>query len=582
MLEFQSVSFRNFCSFGNQETVVDLSHGGTTFIIGENIDKGGSSGAGKSTIINAICYCLFDKTPAKIGKERLINNINNDTKNTQMEVKLSFKKDGASYIITRARGENTNPSITKNGGDITPASVNNLNKKIEEIIGCSYDLFTRVVMFNGNETPFLDLAVNEQRLLIEELLKITTLSEKAVLLKDEIRATEQGIEVQKVIIKQQEAQNELHQKHLKEAQDRITRWESQRKHEYAVAEQQLAKIIDVDFEAEELLHAEVARLQPQETQYAADVKTAKRELTELEKKLTTLEQELTHLSDKKCPYCLQKYADANKKIAELKETRAELKEQHKKKFMHHEVLLAKLEEAAAELKEISSLKKYDNLKELIKIRNNAETMGADLEKLSTQVNPHLEAYEALKKEDAVKVDYTTLNDLTSLLEHQKFLLKLLTDKNSFIRKKIISKTIPFMNKRIAHYVDELLLPHNVVFQPDMSCEITEFGRQLDHGNLSNGEKKRLNLSLSLAFRDVLTHLHASMNVMFTDEIDGGSMDSGLVDAVIRLLKHKAWDEKINIYIISHRPEFDGRCDHNITVRKENGFSTLLLDDKASH
>ena len=112
--------------------------------------------------------------------------------------------------------------------------------------------------------------------------------------------------------------------------------------------------------------------------------------------------------------------------------------------------------------------------------------------------------------------------------------------------------------------------------PDMSCEITQIGRDLDHGNLSNGEKKKLNLSLCLAFRDVLTYLHSKVNVLFTDEVDGGSISGHDVDSLISMLKSKAWDDDISIFIISHRPEFDGRCDNTLVIRKENGFSSLLL------
>ena len=197
-------------------------------------------------------------------------------------------------------------------------------------------------------------------------------------------------------------------------------------------------------------------------------------------------------------------------------------------------------------------------------------MQSRLTKLMGETNPHKSAIDSLEAEGEVVVEYDKLEALLKLQEHQQFLVKLLMDKNSFIRKNIVSKTIPFLNKRIGYYTEKLLLPHLAMFQPDMSCEISQYGRTLDHGNLSNGEKKRLNLSLCLAFRDVLTYLHSRVNVLFTDEIDGGSLDSNCIDSLISLLKHKAWDDNLGIYIISHRPEFDGRCDRNLVVRKERG------------
>jgi DNA repair exonuclease SbcCD ATPase subunit len=111
----------------------------------------------------------------------------------------------------------------------------------------------------------------------------------------------------------------------------------------------------------------------------------------------------------------------------------------------------------------------------------------------------------------------------------------------------------------------------------MSCTVSEYGRELDFGNLSNGEKKRVNMALSLAFRDVLHHLHGRVNLMFIDEIDGGSLDTIGIDAIIKMIKKKSRDDGLAIWVISHRPEMIGRFDSEITVKKENGFSSIIFD-----
>jgi DNA repair exonuclease SbcCD ATPase subunit len=175
------------------------------------------------------------------------------------------------------------------------------------------------------------------------------------------------------------------------------------------------------------------------------------------------------------------------------------------------------------------------------------------------------------------VTYDVLDELKKEQEHQQFLLKLLTDKNSFIRRRIINRTIPFLNARLIHYTKQLGLPHVVKFDDDMSCTVSEFGRELDFGNLSSGEKKRVNLSLSLAFRDVLHHLHSKVNCLFIDEIDA-SLDGAGVEAVFKLLKQKTRDDGLGLWIISHRPEAIGRFDRQIIVRKQNGFSSIVDHD----
>jgi DNA repair exonuclease SbcCD ATPase subunit len=110
----------------------------------------------------------------------------------------------------------------------------------------------------------------------------------------------------------------------------------------------------------------------------------------------------------------------------------------------------------------------------------------------------------------------------------------------------------------------------------MSCTVSEYGRELDFGNLSSGEKKRVNLSLSLAFRDVLHHLHSRVNCLFIDEIDA-SLDGSGVENVFKLMKTKVRDEGLGLWIISHRPEAVGRFDRAVIVRKENGFSRIVSE-----
>jgi DNA repair exonuclease SbcCD ATPase subunit len=152
-------------------------------------------------------------------------------------------------------------------------------------------------------------------------------------------------------------------------------------------------------------------------------------------------------------------------------------------------------------------------------------------------------------------------------------LKLLTDKNSFLRRRIINQTIPFLNGRLNHYTQTLGLPHVVKFDADMSCTVAEFGRELDFGNLSAGERKRVNTSMALAFRDVLHHMHAKTNLLLIDELDG-ALDQNGIDSIVRVLKEKSRDEGMSIFVISHHPSIAGRLDRDLRIIKENGFSRV--------
>lgn len=620
-ISFDELWFRNFMSFGNVKTVVNLTETGTTLIIGENIDEGGSSGAGKTTLMNALSYVLYDKVPRDdVKKDKLINNIN-ASKTVTMEVGVKLTVGTDRYVIERRRGANAGVSLLKNDLDITPDSIANFNLAVEELIGFSYNLFSQIILFNGNSTAFLSLSGPQQRELIEELLRITLLSRKAEALKLQMSATDADLKLQLALVEQQKQHAARHESMLQAARKRVADWVVTHQSDIDQQERKLAALLSIDFEAEEQLHSMIAEL---ETKLApidaniqrleADVRVSRsqkfpdagkivmlrRELAGFDPELRKLEAELSHLQDAKCPYCLQKYENADEKIAQVQAALAATQASKERCSEELQLLvdaeamfltsqnnacsmveldIAELKQLkagdVAELTELKAALTYKTYKDHVAAASMATTLVEKIDRLKLERNPHEDALAALVNDPGVQVDTAKIDELASLKEHQKVLHKLLTDKNSYIRKGIISKTLPFLNKRIAYYTERLGLPHVVLFQPDMTCEITKLGIELGHGNLSNGEQKRLNLGLCFAFRDALTYLHSKVNLLLTDEVDGGSLDEQSVTAMIQLLKHKSWDDKIGIFIISHRPEFDGRCDRNLVVRKEGGFSSLL-------
>jgi DNA repair exonuclease SbcCD ATPase subunit len=175
------------------------------------------------------------------------------------------------------------------------------------------------------------------------------------------------------------------------------------------------------------------------------------------------------------------------------------------------------------------------------------------------------------------VTYDALNTLTRLHEHQDFLLKLLTNKDSFIRKKIIEQNLSYLNSRLTWYLDRIGLPHQVIFQNDLSVTITELGRDLDFDNLSRGERNRLILSMSWAFRDVWESLYSTINVLFIDELVDSGMDTQGVENSLALLKKMSRERHKSIWLVSHRDELAGRVENILRVVKEGGFTNYNTD-----
>jgi DNA repair exonuclease SbcCD ATPase subunit len=154
---------------------------------------------------------------------------------------------------------------------------------------------------------------------------------------------------------------------------------------------------------------------------------------------------------------------------------------------------------------------------------------------------------------------------------------LLTSKDSFIRKKIIDQNLNYLNSRLNHYLDTVGLPHEVVFQSDLTVMITELGRELDFDNLSRGERNRLILGLSWAFRDVFETTSNQLNLLFIDELIDSGMDTQGVESAIAVLKKMGRERNKNVFLISHRDELIGRVTNILNVIKEHGFTTFDND-----
>ena len=167
--------------------------------------------------------------------------------------------------------------------------------------------------------------------------------------------------------------------------------------------------------------------------------------------------------------------------------------------------------------------------------------------------------------------------MTNLKDHQEFLIKLLTNKDSFIRKKIIEQNLAYLNNRLTLYLDKLGLPHQVIFKNDLAVEITQLGQDLDFDNLSRGERNRLILGMSFAFRDVWESLYQNVNLLFIDELIDSGMDSAGVENSLSVIKKMGRERKKNIFLISHKDELIGRVNYVMKVIKENGFTSYAND-----
>ena len=204
-------------------------------------------------------------------------------------------------------------------------------------------------------------------------------------------------------------------------------------------------------------------------------------------------------------------------------------------------------------------------------------MESQLQAKQDEVDPYIDQIAEMETTAVQEITWDNINELTRIQQHQEFLLKLLTNKDSFIRKRIIDQNLTYLNARLDQYLKAIGLPHTVIFQNDLSVEIQELGRDLDFDNLSRGERNRLILSLSWAFRDVWESLYQPINLLFIDELVDSGMDSSGVENSMGVLKRMSRERNKSVWLVSHKDELIGRVNNVLKVVKENGFTSYDTD-----
>jgi len=682
MITLKNITLRNFLSIGQVTQAVSFDRQDLTLILGENLDLGGDgarNGTGKTTLIQGLSYALFGIPINSIRKDNLVNRTNGKA----MMVTLEFSVDGIDYKIERGRKPNVlrfyvNNDLQKNTDDAQGEN-KETQQAIERVIHMSADMFKHIVALNTYSEPFLALKTNDQRDIIEQLLGITLLSEKAEVIKNMIRESKDGIQAEEYRVKGIEEANKRVAEQIESLKRRQKLWQTKHDEDLAKlvnAYDELSKIdIDVELvshkelviwnkqkEQQDNYNALVARSTAWQQKHDTDVTVAHtaylrkneydieselkawsdlkdwlhdeaeqksiatiidtltKSITKEKKSIEKLVREVKELEDHKCYACGQDFHDDKhlevtlEKTTLLENARAELTELESKLAMNQSLVTElgpkpkpsyKTEaEAIRHGGDVANLKKvwedkqqesnpfseqlneltyvdlgpqpitiYDTEAEAIEHRTTVNSLLNQITNKSGETDPYAEQVVEMENNALQAIDFENINKLTRTMEHQKFLLDLLVSKDSFVRKKIIDQNLSYLNARLTHYLDKIGLPHQVVFQNDLQVEITELGRELDFDNLSRGERNRLILGLSFAFRDVWESLYRPINTLFIDELIDSGLDTMGVENSIAILKDMSRRRQKSIWLVSHREELAGRVPSVLKVIKENGFTS---------
>ena len=674
-------------SVGNATQGIDFDRRDLTLVLGENLDLGGDgsrNGTGKTTIINALSYALYGNALSNIRKDNLVNKTNGKG----MLVGLEFSAGGQDYRIERGRKPNVLKFYVNNedksSTDDAQGDSRETQEAIERLLGMSHDMFKHILALNTYTEPFLSLKANDQRTIIEQLLGITLLSERADRIRELNRETKDAISQEEMRIRALQEANKRIEEQVESLKRRQVLWQKKYDSDLAYLVAQYDELVVVDIEAELRAHQALATWTERKKQSDARVKmlafqtawqqsqrkdiaelqasydrlshidigaelqahsdlveylTNTRLLEERDREVARLGQEIDRdtslveklqaeiatLEDHRCYACGQEFHDSQhatvltQKQAMLAEAESSVaaKTGEWTQLRAQQIFVAAEKPVThyrTEAEAIRHSSELENIQQKIQAKqaetdpyaehladNTAEDPGAApvthydteakavkhstmvtslLQQITTkhgETDPYAEQIVDMQQSAMQQIVYDQLNNLVRVQDHQEFLLKLLTSKDSFIRKKIIDQNLSYLNSRLTHYLDRIGLPHTVTFQNDLTVLIEELGRELDFDNLSRGERNRLILSMSWAFRDVFESLYQPINLLFIDELIDSGLDTAGMESSLAILKQMSRERHKSVWLVSHRDELAGRVENIMRVVKENGFTSYNTD-----
>jgi len=583
MIHLRDLTVKNFMSVGNTTQAIDFDRSDLTLVLGENLDMGGDgsrNGTGKTTIINALSYALYGQALSNIRKDNLVNKTNAK----HMLVSLDFSVGGQNYRIERGRKPNVLKFYVNDehqaAQDEAQGDSRETQEAIERVLGMSHDMFQHIVALNTYTPPFLSLKANEQRTIIEQLLGITLLSERADRIKELNRQTKDSIQSEELRIRAVQEANKRIEEQIQSLEKRRTLWLRKQTEDTEGLAQGIADLEHIDIVAEVQAHRDLESYHVRKK----SIDEANRWIRQIDaddakllKQKAQIDKDLNQIASHKCFACGTEIHDNS--LDTVKAQREKTLQELALQLLTNDTQRLEHQDRLKELGNLGTAPTvfYDSLEQALNHKNTVDTLNKDLVTRSSESDPYSEQITDMQNQALQVVSYDTLNEYTRVQEHQEFLLKLLTSKDSFVRKKIIDQNLSYLNSRLTHYLDRIGLPHTVKFQNDLTVSIEELGRELDFDNLSRGERNRLILSMSWAFRDVWESLYQPINILFIDEMIDSGLDTQGVENALALLKKMSRERHKSIWLVSHRDELTSRVENILKVVKENGFTSYSTD-----
>jgi DNA repair exonuclease SbcCD ATPase subunit len=566
MIVFHKIRYKNFLSSPNQFTEIDFEKNQTNIIVGAN-------GNGKSSVIDALTFVLFNKAFRKINKNQLINTTNEK----DCLVEIEFSVNNREYLVRRGIKPNIF-DIEVNGSPLHKESDDRLNQKVleENILKLNYRSFTQIVILGSSTfVPFMQLTTAHRREVIEDLLDIRIFSVMNTIIKEKIRSKKD--EIKSLEIQKQNLNDKvIMQKRF------IDELENRGNANINVNKEKITKL-----DAEVGIHMiENARIEEDIFKYCKEqeeVSGASEKLVKLNnlkgkisQKVSVITKEHKFFSQNTvCPTCTQtieeefrlnRIDDSQNKAKELQKGFQELEETMKYEGERERQFIALSKEITKLNHDISqnNTRISINQRQIRDLESEIQTLTEQLKNRNTEHEKLEEFRENLQK---------TYDDLSSKKEeivHYDFAYSLLKDDG--VKTKIIKKYLPFINQQVNRYLQMMDFYINFHLDSEFNESVkSPIHEDFSYSSFSEGEKAKINLAIVFAWREVARLKNSSnTNLLIFDEIFDSSLDEFGTDSFLKIIRYVI--KGANIFVISHKDGIQDKFDRIIKFEKKNGFS----------
>ena len=569
MIEFKKIRWKNFLSTGNYFTEISLNKDSTNLILGTN-------GAGKSTMLDALTFGLFNKPFRKINKPQLANTINEK----DCLVEVEFSVNGKEYLVRRGIKPNVF-DIEVNGNLLHKEADDRANQRIleENVLKLNYKSFTQIVILGSSTfVPFMQLTTANRREVIEDLLDIRIFSAMSNLLKENMKEKKdqiKSLELKKSNLKekiemQQQFINELEQRgnsNIAEKNNKIDKFQ---------------KEINIYIEDNTLNQKEIDLCTTEQEKVSGSKNTLVK-LNNLKGKLSQKVSMITKehkffTENTVCPTCTQdieeefrvnRISDAQNQAKKLKEGYEELEKTIKLEQEREHYFTKLSREITTLTHDISQNNTRINYKQkqIRELEHEIQTITSNLQNRNTE-NEKLEEFrESLQKA------FENLSSKREELVHYDFAYSLLKDDG--VKTKIIKKYLPFINQQINRYLQMMDFYINFKLDEEFNETVeSPIHEKFSYASFSEGEKMRIDLALLFTWREVARVKNSvNTNLLIMDEVFDSSLDGFGTEEFLKIIRFVI--KKANVFVISHKTGLEDKFESVIKFDKVKGFSRII-------